>query len=514
MSQSFHVVSADVLKWGLEYDGPPFHALFSDPPYHLTTAKRFGKGAAPAQGGKDGMFARSSKGFMGQRWDGLGEDGKGIAFKPETWAMLASHLHPGAFMILYGAARTYHRVAVAIEDAAVQRPGTDRWDNLIIHPDIFMYTYGNGPVKARAPHDHGKVIPGFEGSRYGMQAIKPAVEPVLMAQRRYIGRPADNIRATGAGALFIDGVRVPRGEDYDNAGWGARYGQSSMPAMGGHQTRPWVQDRIDNGEPVKNSQAHPKGGYPSNLVLQHAPECLFGECVPGCPVRELDGLTGGMSRNGATTGEEPSADDSSPWVYEGGFQRKQGHPGFDDEGSASRYFNQFHWVYEVAEQLLTGRKLVYTSKPGELERDAGLWDLPAKTRRRANDGGYSEKPSWAPTKRHNHHPTLKSIEASQHMATLLLPPERYKPRRILVPFAGSGSEAIGCLLAGWDEVWAIEANEDDGFPVICETRLGWWLDQINRGFSDIEGILGEAKRQVEERKHGGVRQLDLLDLLG
>ena len=43
-------------------------AIVTDPPYGLTSiTKRFGKeDSAPAKEGKDGSFARSSKGFMGK----------------------------------------------------------------------------------------------------------------------------------------------------------------------------------------------------------------------------------------------------------------------------------------------------------------------------------------------------------------------------------------------------------------------------------------------------------------
>ena len=60
---------------------------------------------------------------------------------------------------------------------------------------------------------------------------------------------------------------------------------------------------------------------------------------------------------------------------------------------------------------------------------------------------------------HNH-PTLKPLALTEYLAKLLLVPKRTdgKPRRILVPFSGAGSEVIGCLLAGWDEVWGIELN--------------------------------------------------------
>jgi hypothetical protein len=62
----------------------------------------------------------------------------------------------------------------------------------------------------------------------------------------------------------------------------------------------------------------------------------------------------------------------------------------------------------------------------------------------------------------NAHPTLKAIALTRWLATLLLPPPRQDgmPRRILVPFSGAGSEMIGCLQAGWDEVVGIEGEQD------------------------------------------------------
>ncbi len=54
--------------------GEQFDSIVCDPPYDLVSiVKRFGKeGAAPAQFGKDGAFARASKGFLGKVWDGTG----------------------------------------------------------------------------------------------------------------------------------------------------------------------------------------------------------------------------------------------------------------------------------------------------------------------------------------------------------------------------------------------------------------------------------------------------------
>jgi site-specific DNA-methyltransferase (adenine-specific) len=90
----------DVLHWAETYEGPPAMALLADPPYELH--------------------------FMNAKWDA-----SGIAFRPETWAALARHLLPGAFLMAFASSRGYHRLACAIEDAG-----------LILHPSIFNYRTG------------------------------------------------------------------------------------------------------------------------------------------------------------------------------------------------------------------------------------------------------------------------------------------------------------------------------------------------------------------------------------
>ena len=84
------------------------HAVVCDPPYHLTSiVKRFGgENAAPAKAGKTGAYARASRGFMGQTWDG-GD----IAFRPETWAEVFRVMKPGANLVAFSGTRTYHRMA-------------------------------------------------------------------------------------------------------------------------------------------------------------------------------------------------------------------------------------------------------------------------------------------------------------------------------------------------------------------------------------------------------------------
>ena len=107
-------------------------SIVTDPPYHLTSiVERFGKeGSAPAKD-KDGAFQRQSKGFMGKEWDG-GD----IAFRKETWELFMKVLKPGGHLLAFSGSRTYHRMAVAIEDAGFNIR------------DQIMWLYGSGFPKS------------------------------------------------------------------------------------------------------------------------------------------------------------------------------------------------------------------------------------------------------------------------------------------------------------------------------------------------------------------------------
>ena len=70
---------------------------------------------------------------------------------------------------------------------------------------------------------------------------------------------------------------------------------------------------------------------------------------------------------------------------------------------------------------------------------------------------------------------VKPLALTRYLATLILPPERDTPRRLLVPFCGTASEMIGALQAGWDEVVGIELDPE--YVAIAEARLAYWTGQ-------------------------------------
>lgn len=108
----------------------------------------------------------------------------------------------------------------------------------------------------------------------------------------------------------------------------------------------------------------------------------------------------------------------------------------------------------------------YIAKATKGERNAGLDHLEDRERKRLNPGGLSDDPRWAPTTVKNNHPTVKPIALTTELSKIILPParlirgERYDKRRLLVPFSGSFSDAIGGALAGWDDITGIEIDAD------------------------------------------------------
>jgi site-specific DNA-methyltransferase (adenine-specific) len=144
---TIRVEHADMLQAipRLVAEGVGCDAVVTDPPYHLTAIAERSK--YPVKYGKDGAMQRLLGGFMNQTWDG-GD----IAFRPETWATVATILRPGAFLVAFGGTRTHHRLACAIEDAG------------FVIQDTLMWLFATGFPKRR-------------------DMLKPAFEPIVLAYK-------------------------------------------------------------------------------------------------------------------------------------------------------------------------------------------------------------------------------------------------------------------------------------------------------------------------------------------
>lgn len=348
-------------------------------------------------------------------------------------------------------------------------------------------------------------------------AVKPAWEPIILATVPLDGTYAKNVLKHGVGALNIDGARIGTTKSVP----------SSLPS--GHGSgHAWTKAPPSPGGDGQNPNV---GRFPSNLLLSHTPDCrpagtrkirtgmatsrggaMFGD-APRDKAREADVVLGYGDADGL---EEIDAWDCSPscparildeqsgdrpGMSGGGVHR----PGYDggifgaidcdataraDSGGASRFF--------------------FCSKPDRAERDFGCEHLPGRKGAEAVDREEGSAGTKSPRagagriadKVKNFHPTVKGLRLLKHLATLSLPPPRAEgnPRRLIVPFSGSGSEMVAALRAGWDEVVGIqrEADADErGYLEIARARLERW-SQVPMDMDEDEAIAGAKAAAVDE----------------
>lgn len=304
------IITADVLEWCKTYDGPKFHAILCDPPYEL--------------------------GFMGKNWDKTG-----IVFDPATWEALAEHLYPGGFGMAFASSRGWHRLAVAIEDAGLR-----------IHPSIFGWNFGSGFPKATRVK--GSEV--FEGHRYGLQAMKPALEPIIIFQKNYEGKPVESIVETGAGALNIDGARIGTEEREYNLKGGENLNKLSR--KDGHDSES-AKGCGAYGIGAKQTSIGSKtvqGRWPANFYVDEEAAARLGEQSGERKSSIYD------TSKGDTCGFHDSLGRKK-------LRKRTDVGGYDDTGTAARFF------FNVNRQIDESDPVLYQAKTSRKERDAGLDDM-------------------------------------------------------------------------------------------------------------------------------------------
>lgn len=339
--------------------------------------------------------------FMGKAWD-TGE----VAYDPAFWREVLRVLKPGAHVLAFGGTRTYHRLAVAIDDAGFEIR------------DAIQWLYGSGFPKS---HNVGKaidkaagatrevlsegapvkrMIPGADQNREGWEktngrvfvplatapatdaarqwegwgtALKPACEIICVARKPLIGTVAANVLAHGTGALNIDGCRVEGAKPDTTRGAGGQHGAYSPIAAQGRI--------LDDG----------RGRWPANVVHDGSDEVLnsFPRTASGSGAIKRNS---GAGYKGNALGNESRPVGAAMLCY-------------GDEGSAGRFF--------------------YTTKADAADR------LGSK------------------------HPTVKPVDLMRWLVRLVTP----GGGTVLDPFAGSGTTGMACLAEGFDAI-LIEREEE------------------------------------------------------
>jgi site-specific DNA-methyltransferase (adenine-specific) len=143
----------------------------------------------------------------------------------DTWREVYRVLKPGAFVLSFCAPEFYHRMAVAVEDAGF-RP-----------LDMVVWMVTTKMAKANR--------------------LKPAHEPIFVAQKPLEGTIEKNFEKWGCGKINIENARVPW-DGKPPTGWVK--GGSKRRAFGGNVAKA-------SEQAVKETEdANPNGRYPSNIV--------------------------------------------------------------------------------------------------------------------------------------------------------------------------------------------------------------------------------------------------------
>ena len=363
-------------------------------------------------------------GFMGKKWDGL---------PPSLeWAEACYRvLKPGGHIAAFGGTRTWHRLAVAIEDAGFEMR------------DSLAWLYGSGFPKS---HDVGKAIdkaagaerevigtrikhggatptPGHHGNdgptkdewrdsrpteAYEIPvtapatpeaaqwdgwgtALKPGHEPVVLARKPLAEKTvARNVLAHGTGAINVDGCRI--GTTVETWPKSRMYGGKSSVSF------------TSSAETIsaQSTGSAPSGRWPANVLLDHHAAAWVDEQSgvqkDGVAVRRNGG--GWQIGNGLIYSESKNPGPAPDIGYGG-------------SGGASRFF--------------------YTAKASKKERP--------------NVDGVQ-------------HPTVKPLAIMRWLIRLVTPPGG----TVLDPFAGSGTTIEAALIEGFNPV-GIEM-EADYLPLI------------------------------------------------
>ena len=356
-------------------------------------------------------------GFMGRKWDALPPS--------QEWAEACYRvLKPGGHIAAFGGTRTWHRLAVAIEDAGFEMRDSLAW----LYGSGFPKSMNVGKAIDKAAGAEREVVgtklgqPGYslapstggnlyEGSFGGTgdpikeaqitapatpeaaqwdgwgTALKPAFEPIVLARKPLAEKTvARNVLAYGTGAINVDACRIETGDDiakkYPNGPGGTTFGGGAMTL-----TEQWRQ---------------PSGRWPANVLLdQHAAAWVDEQSGDRPGFATQTDLTVNTEDDGEIYGKGLGV--KSPGVRQG----------FNDSGGASRFF--------------------YSAKAPKSERP--------------NVGGVQ-------------HPTVKPLAIMRWLIRLVTPPGG----TVLDPFAGSGTTIEAALIEGFDPV-GIEM-ETDYLPLI------------------------------------------------
>lgn len=228
--------------------------------------------------------------FMGKAWD---YDVPSV----DIWKEALRVLKPGGYLLSFAGSRTYHRMAVNIEDAGFEirdmiewvygsgfpksyniakglnkylKTGNASWNGTgdssggALGYAKLQHKQGYRPNDYSNKHQNKNEITEPEAKKWNGwgTALKPAHEPIVMARKPLIGTVVENVMEYGTGGINIDGCRVEgEGYSYPN-GCGGSHGSGEIYGTASDEMRK---------EPYKSNDL---GRFPANLIHDGSDEVL------------------------------------------------------------------------------------------------------------------------------------------------------------------------------------------------------------------------------------------------
>jgi site-specific DNA-methyltransferase (adenine-specific) len=388
----------DILK---TFTDNSIDSIVTDPPYGL--GKEPNAVEVLQSWVTSGYHEVKGKGFMGKEWD---------AFVPQPilWKECLRVLKPGGYLLSFSGTRTYDWIVMGLRLAGFEIRDMIAWlygsgfpksQNISIFIDKSKKLQGHRGkatssfLVGNKRHDNGKELEGSKTMEayepksdeakqwqgWGT-ALKPALEPIVMARKPLDGTVANNVLKNGVGGINIDECRVGTEDLF------------LSPATPNKGTFNASFNNDYKGKIVT-------GRFPANVIHDGSDEV----------VSLFPNTNGG-------TGETK--------VYES----------YDNDihFNASKVVNRVSYAGEGS-----AARFFYTAKASQTERNWGLGDF-------ADDKGGSYEfridgslDGKIPTRK-NIHPTVKPIDLMRYLVRLVTP----KGGICLDPFMGSGTTAVAC----------------------------------------------------------------------
>jgi site-specific DNA-methyltransferase (adenine-specific) len=359
-------------------------------------------------------------------------------------------LKPGGHILAFGGTRTWHRLAVAIEDAGFEIRDNIAWlygsgfpksHNVgnSIDKKLGMGNRGHAISSGSQIHPttgearaNGELLPKYEGRTpegkkwdgWGT-ALKPAHEPIVVARKPVIGTVAENVLKHGVGGLNIDATRI-KGSNTK------RINTAQSSFMSGQIGQVQAQQKAyETGSDL--------GRWPANIILDEYTAELLDE--------QSGILTSGALKAGRAVADVNINFKSGLTIHN--YVSKA------NSGGASRFF--------------------YVAKASKRDRNEGLDELPEVRHadRNATDGVGGDNPRNRTNQaKQNFHPTVKPTALMQYLIRLVTPDNGV----VLDPFAGSGSTGKAAILEGKQFI-GIEITPE--YLPIIEGRLTHAYETVN-----------------------------------